>query len=423
MTQEFKEYTFDNGLHVALKDTPTRTTYAVLRVKHGSLNEKPEEHGIAHFLEHNLFNGGTRKYSPEEVKQLQSRFGGSNAATSHDEIYFYADMVSDRLESLLDLFSDVVFNPRLDQTVMEQERQRVLREISMKKSKPEFQDFRKFITAFYGANSPHAYLNIGKEEIVKSADVDKLREFHSRGFFANNMELIIAGGLVDDTLAIVQKYFSDAPSGPDSRFSFLPPDHLKRKIVFHVPAPDLINLERPEESNAYLELVFQVPALKDAEAPAIEIVNNISGSDSYSRIFDRISQKMGLAYIIGSSYSGFKNNGVMSVIGTIKATEIYPALDAIFEEFRRLQIEPVSDSELIRTKDDIEYNLLKSMETNPGNVNRYVRERDENFDLDQYAEAIIRVTPKDILEAANKHLPTDRENGKYALLIRDPLKE
>ena len=185
----------------------------------------------------------------------------------------------------------------------------------------------------------------------------------------------------------------------------------------------MINLERPEESNAYLELVFQVPAIKDAEAPAIEIINNISGSDSYSRIFNRISQKMGLAYSIGSSYNGFKNNGVMSVIGTVKATEVYSALEAIFEEFRKLQIEPVSDSELMRTKDDIEYNLLKSMETNPGNVNRYVRERDENLDLDQYAEAIIRVTPKDILDVANKYLPIDREKGKYALLIRDPLKE
>ena len=62
--QNYREFTLDNGLFVALQNTPTQTVSGRLRVFQGALHEQPGEEGLAHFLEHTIVNAGSRKYSP-----------------------------------------------------------------------------------------------------------------------------------------------------------------------------------------------------------------------------------------------------------------------------------------------------------------------------------------------------------------------
>lgn len=69
--KNYREYKLDNGLFVALQKTSTQTIAGRLRVKHGALNEKPGEEGIAHFLEHVLATGGSKKYSPADILKVQ----------------------------------------------------------------------------------------------------------------------------------------------------------------------------------------------------------------------------------------------------------------------------------------------------------------------------------------------------------------
>ncbi|RMD57719.1 insulinase family protein, partial [Candidatus Woesearchaeota archaeon] len=127
INENYKEFRLDNGLFVALQKTPTQTVSGKLRVWHGALNEKRGEEGLAHFLEHILVTGGSRKYNPESSEEIRGKLGSFNAATSLNETFFPVDMLATDSKLFLEYISDTVFNPRFENSKIEEERQRVLR--------------------------------------------------------------------------------------------------------------------------------------------------------------------------------------------------------------------------------------------------------------------------------------------------------
>ena len=102
----YREFRLDNGLFVALQETPTQTVSGRLRVWHGALNEHPGEEGLAHFLEHTLMTGGSQKYDPEKADQIRGTFGSFNAYTGLERTFFPVDMLAEDSQ----LFLEYVFS-------------------------------------------------------------------------------------------------------------------------------------------------------------------------------------------------------------------------------------------------------------------------------------------------------------------------
>ena len=155
--QNYREFTLDNGLFVALQNTPTQTVSGRLRVFQGALHEQPGEEGLAHFLEHTIVNAGSRKYSPHEIRETMANFGYMNAFTSQSQTTYPVDMLSEDVETYLDLIADAVTYPRFDKDKVDEERQRILREIADIKSAPDFIDKKALVIEVFGKDSPHVY--------------------------------------------------------------------------------------------------------------------------------------------------------------------------------------------------------------------------------------------------------------------------
>ena len=145
----YRQYKLDNGLVVALQDTPTQTIVTKLRVNQGSSHEKEGEEGMAHFLEHCLVTGGSEKFDPLTADQIRTSFGYSNAMTNIGRTITIGQMLSEDLEAWLDYTSNHIFKPRFDQERVDGERERVLREISDNKSSPTHIDNVKLNKLFY----------------------------------------------------------------------------------------------------------------------------------------------------------------------------------------------------------------------------------------------------------------------------------
>lgn len=419
----FREYTLDNGLKVGLQETPTETIAGRLRVFHGALGEKPGEEGLAHFLEHVLMSGGSRRFSPEEADEIKARFGEYNAYTRLDETLFPVDMLAEDVELYLDFISDMTFNPRFDQTRLEQERQRVLRETADEKSQSRFGEDREFLESFYGKNSPHIYLILGREEVVGKASAEDLAKFHSRGYHANNMDLILVGALPKNIEILIQDRFSGMPRGTGKRFQFPRNKQLEQKVVLHTLAPDLCNHSTPEESSAQLYISFFAPTDQDEDFYAAKMMTSILGRGPNSRLFKTISQNLGLSYSVGASYDGSNNKGQIQVWGTVHAQRSEEAMDAVFSEFVKMRSDLIDEEELDRLKRDSLYKIAKTFETNAGHANAIALKWDKDLTPQIHLERTAAVTPEMIREAASRYLPADKENGKYVLLLRDPLKD
>ena len=324
----YRQFTLDNGLHVMLQSTPTKTISGRLRVNFGALNELSGEEGLAHFLEHTLMTGGSANYSPEDTDRIRGPFGSYNAMTGLDRTLFPVDMLSEDLPLYLKFISDITFNPRLDATRFEEERQRVLVETSDAKSNPGFKDVQTYKKSFFGEGSPQTYFIPGDEDVIRSVTTEYMRSFQARGYNAANMDLILVGNLPDNIEELVHQNFGDKATGKSTKFKFSKNPDLRGKTLFHTHAPELYNKDEPSESNAQLNIGIVAPDETATDSYVVGMLTQILGGDSNSRLFKIVSQRMGLAYNVGSQYGGQNNSGVIYVGGSIKSIRADEAIDA-----------------------------------------------------------------------------------------------
>lgn len=419
----YREIRLDNGLYVALQETPTQTVSGRLRVWHGALNEKKGEEGIAHFLEHSLVSGGSQKYDSKKFDEIRATFGSFNACTGLDRTSFPVDMLGEDTQLFLEYVSDMVFNPRFDPLRVEEERQRVLRETADEKSNPGFKDSRAYGEAFFGKDSPHIYSILGNESVVGSASVDTLKEFHERGYHPNNMDLILVGALPNNIEELIQKNFGQFPHGNGKRVKFPRNPELHGSIILHTSAPELYNHENPEQSSSQLGISLVAPTEIDEDSYAVRRLVNILGSDANSILFQSISQRGGLAYEIGAKYDGDNNRGGIYINGSVHSVRANEAIDLIFEEMSKLRKDLVSQEVLERLKRNSRYNIAKAFETNAGHVMAIEIMTDTGLTPEEHIQRMDAVTPEKIREVALKYLPPNRQDGKYVLILRDPLKK
>lgn len=417
---KYREFKLDNGLVVALQETPTQTVYGGLRVNHGALNELPGEEGFAHFLEHALMTGGTERYTPDEISEVRGRFGSINAFTGLNMTTFPGDILATDLETFLEMLAEVAFKPRLEARKVDEERQRILREISDEKSNTEFQISQQYLRALFG-EGPHSYYVKGTEERVQNATSETLRTFHSRGYHPDNSSLILAGGLPHNIDSLVRQHFGKIPKGGGSRYVVPEAPPLEKLASFHVPAPRLINQEHPEESSAELIIGIRGPKIAHEDSYAAAMMAFILGGGIDSRLFRRVSQKDGLAYSIQCTYTGAEYGGMLQIQGRVLARGSGDAVNAVFEEMRRMQTEQIGQSEFLRLKRMSMYWIAKAEETNEGHVSAIQRQLDLGISPEMHLSRINAITPRSIQEAANKYLPPDK-SGKFVFVLYDPFK-
>jgi len=416
---KFREYKLDNGLYVALQETPTETIAGRLRVNYGSLHERDGEEGLAHFLEHVLMAGGTKKYSPKQADRIRGNLGYINAFTGLDRTFIPIDILPDDIQTYLDFVSDAAFNPRFDNGRINEERQRVLREIADNKSTPTFKDNLEYQRALLG-DHPSTYFGLGKESVVEGAKPEDFIRVHSRGYNANNMDLILVGNLPKNIETQIERYFGNKPTGKNTSFQFPLAKDLEQRAVFHRSVPELYNVDNPQASSAQITLGFLVPPETSEDFAALQILAGILGGDANSRLFQSISQRKGLAYGIQAGYDGSFNKGVMYVSAGVPSVRQNESIDAIFEEMAMLQRKPVIVRELDRIRKSGRYAIAKHFETNQGHVSAIERTNDIGITPEIAMNNWNQVTPEKLQEVAQHYLP--RKDGKYVLVIGDPLK-
>jgi len=418
---KYREYKLDNGLVVALQNTPTQTIAGRLRVNFGSSHEREGEEGMAHFLEHCLVTGGSKKYDPLTADNIRGSFGYSNASTNIESTFFMGQMLTEDLGTWLDYVSDHTLKPRFDQERIDGERERVLREISDAKSNPIYLANQEFSAVFYRGH-PKGKFTLGKEEVVKGADSRKIRGFHSRGFHPNNMDLIIVGGLPENIEELVNKYFGAMPRGENTRKNFPEIKPLPGKKVIHRYAPERYNADNPEESSAQLVLTSICPAEPHPDEYALRTMSQILGGDTNSFLFQNMGLKKGLAYNVRTSYNGDYNCGELNINANVSANRINEAVDTLFGEIERIKTQRVPDKTVDRIKRSAKYNIAKAFESNEGHISAIEMKLDEGFTPESHIENYNNVTPERVLEVANKYLP-DQKKGDYVLYVGDPLKK
>src|SRR3990172_9746676 len=129
-----------NGLRVLIVPMPSLESATVtVWVKTGSRFEEKKINGISHFLEHMVFKGSKKRPTAKAISEVVDSIGGEfNAATSKDWTNFYIKASTQHLETAMDVLSDMVLCPILDEREMEREKGTIVEEIKMYEDTPMY---------------------------------------------------------------------------------------------------------------------------------------------------------------------------------------------------------------------------------------------------------------------------------------------
>ena len=345
--------TLPNGLRYAImhNDTPADGVAMRLRIGSGSLKERDEEQGLAHFLEHMAFRGSKTIADGEVVRMLERqglRFGpDTNAFTAQDEtVYMFTFPKTDggALDTGLTLFREIGEHLSLTQAAVEAERGVVLSEERLRDT-PAYRSIKTDLNnELAGTRLPQRW-PIGQIETIKGATSERLRRYYQANYRPENATIVIVGNIDPAKVeSEIKARFADwkaAPVPADTIESGTPhPAHPAGEFIA-AGAPDTLSLswQRPVDRRAETESYDRE---KLAEQVATTIFNNRL-ADAAARPGAPFVQAQGVAMdsLYGLASLTFVQIGAAP-------DKWQPALAAVVEEQRRLIAEGAGPVDLKR---------------------------------------------------------------------------
>jgi predicted Zn-dependent peptidase len=319
-----------NGLPLHRIAIPgTRALTVLVAFDAGARNERPEENGMAHFLEHLVFKGGEAYPTYKDVNETAERLGGVlNAYTSHDLVAFHITVRAESAPAAIDLLTDFVGRPRIDAEELDRERGVVIQEINRAYDQPSTVAEYLIDRAAFG-DHPLGRTVLGPEENLRSFTREGIVAFRTRRWSGSRGGAFLAGNL--EHLPAEEELLESF-----ARFPSLPePDS-------YVPAPEpgaerLV--DRRETNQSHLRMIYRpgVSASSPRERAALTIYSTLLGGSMGSRLFEEIREKRGLCYSVYALSHSFADLPVLQLgsgLESAKCIEAYSRMREIVEELR-----------------------------------------------------------------------------------------
>ena len=320
-----------NGLPIhRLQLDGTRAVTALVAFDAGARSERPEENGMAHFLEHLVFKGGEKFSDYRAVNETAERIGGQlNAYTSHDLVAFHITVRAEKALEAIDLLTDFVGRPRLDAEELERERGVVIQEIARSNDQPATVAEHLIDHAAFGEH-PLGRTVLGPVEHLRDTFTrDGIVAFRNRrwagarggAFVVGNLEHLPANGALDEL-------FGRFPTLADPEpYEAAPPLHTRTLV------------EERDSNQSHLRMSYRpaIDTTSRAQRAALTIYATLLGGSMGSRLFDEIREKRGLCYSVSAVDHAFADAPILQLSSGLesgKCVEAYTRMREIVDELR-----------------------------------------------------------------------------------------
>ena len=140
----FHHHQLENGIRIVHKKTTGAVAHCGLIIKGGSRDEAEQEQGLAHYIEHVIFKGTSKRKAYHILSRMEDVGGELNAFTTKEETCIYSSFMPEYYSRALELLSDITFNSIFPKKELEKEKIVVLDEINYYKDNPSELIFDEF---------------------------------------------------------------------------------------------------------------------------------------------------------------------------------------------------------------------------------------------------------------------------------------
>jgi predicted Zn-dependent peptidase len=351
-----------NGLTVATETLPHIETVALgVWVQSGSRNERDDEHGIAHLLEHMAFKGTGSRSAWQIASQIENVGGEINAATSVETTAFYARVLAADVPLAIDILSDILTDSQFDPDELEREQHVILQEIGAAHDTPDDIVFDRFTEAAFRHQALGRSI-LGTPETVKSFTSAHLRDYLDRQYGADRMVVVATGAVRhDDFVREVEKRLAGFKAKSEAAIPQLA----------HYVGGDF--REQRDLMDAQLVLGFEGRAYHVRDFYASQVLSMVLGGGMSSRLFQEVREKRGLCYSIYAFHWGFSDTGIFGVHAASGADDIPELVPLILGELRKAG-DGILQEELDRARAQYRAGLLMSAESAASRASQIARQ-------------------------------------------------
>ena len=334
-----------NGIKIVHRWTPSPVAYVGVMVGAGTRDERPEENGLAHYIEHCLFKGTAHHSARQIIRAIEGIGGEINAFTTKEETTFYAAILCEHVQLTLHLIAEMLTEPSFKKEETDKERMVILDEIESYNDSPSeliYDDFESLI--FEGTSLAMPILGTKKTLRHISSKPDFARRFMAEHYTPDRMVVFCQGNIKPERIF----HLAERELGK------LIGERRETRGESQESRDESQNA-REERERSYHKHTHQVHAMLGGRAYpighknqlAMFLLNNILGGGSLnSRLNLSLREKRGLVYTVESTYTPLSDTGYWCVYWACDGEDFDACLDLVREELTTLTNQPLTESGL-----------------------------------------------------------------------------
>lgn len=378
----------------------------------GSRYESEKLRGVSHYIEHLMFKGTKKRKNTLTLTREIDRLGAEyNAFTGKEYTGYYIRVNVEYTKVALDILSDMLFHSTFDPKEMEREKTVIVEEIKMYNDNPLMNIDNIFEEVmFKGCRLGDDIAGTAKH--VLSYKREDVLAYRDKYYQPSNMHVVIAGAQHEKLGEYIEEYFGTYKDEKK------PSKTMSPGIVGPSKKEERIIVQRKEIDQAQLMLGF--PAFAEADynnlAP-LGVLDTVLGGSMSSRLFIKIRERLGLAYMVRSGIEEYHDTGYFYIRVGLDPSKINKAIAAIKKELEKIKDKGVTKRELEDAKTHFRGSLTLAMESSNSLARWYgqmAMSKGKTISPTEWMDRVDSVTQKEVQDIANKVL---KENQMRVAII------
>ncbi len=294
--------------------------------------------GVAHYLEHKLFDMPGRDISAE----FAALGASPNAFTSYDMTAYYFSC-TDCFDQCLELLLEFVTTPHFTTQSVAKEQGIITQEIAMNEDNPDTRVFELLMQAMY-ENHPIRQPILGTRPSIGEITPETLDTCHRAFYRPDNMLLCVVGDVDPRQVRAIAEKMCPAGPAPSVRVQRQWPEEMAVKT--HLVSTQM------DVAMPTFQLGFKCEPLDfGMEAVRREIIGDLAAEALFgesSELYQHLYEEGLIDSAFGGGFETVEGMAMLSVCGDSEAPEA--VRDAILEQAQKLAAQGIGQSEFLRLK-------------------------------------------------------------------------
>lgn len=357
-SHKFYRKILDNGLRVILVPLGSNSITTGFFIRAGAYHEIDNNNGVAHFLEHMMFQGTTHRPRKKLVEQLDSLGVQYNAATSYEYTFYYLKGYPTDWKTLLDITIDIYRNPLFEQSTINSEKKVVTEEIKMNYDNPD----RRLVEIIHSKVFAHSPLrrNIpGTVESVGQLTKKHLQEFRQQFYHPTNTVIVVTGRFNPSQ---VLKYIA-LKTKNIHRTNYGTVQPIIYRTIHYQTRPYVYAKNNSNLNQIHLALMFRAYPKYDNKTMVTSMIGDILTSGFSSRLYQSLRNSKGLVYNINLLNTEYIDDGLFGIHLSTSPNKMLDAIEICLKEIKSFRDKNANKTELDKAKKIKIAELLTSHES------------------------------------------------------------